>query len=644
MDHEDQIDALLEGLPDEYKPVIDQIEGRETPPTLTEIHEKLLHHEAKLAATVGSSIIHVSANMVQQKGQGSYQNKNKNHNNYYNNQQRPQSNNFDWQQKPRASRPYLGKCQICGTQGHGAKRCPQLQTYQAAAQSLFTPWQGQPRANIAAANPYTANNWLLDSGATHHITSDLQNLQLHQPYEGGEAVIIADGSNQSITHTGSLTLPSQHKNIVPSDVLCVPKINKNLISVYGLCNTNQVSVKFFPSSFQVKDLNTGTRLIQGKTKAQLYQWPTGNSLPTAMFASPSPKATLSSWHSRLGHPSISILNKTISQFFLPVSQLSQKNLSCSDCLINKSHKLSFSTSSITSTRPLEIIFSDVWSSPILSTDQFKYYLILVDHYTTYTWLYPIKLKSQVKEVFVAYKKLVENRFQHKIGTLFSDNGGEFLALKAYLQEHGISHLTSPPHTPEHNGVAERKHRHVVETGLTLMTQAMMPKEYWTFAFAAAIYLINRMPTPNLDFHSPYQKLFTKAPNYNRLRVFGCQCFPWLRPYTQIKMEYRSKPCVFLGYSTTQSAYFCLHLPTMRFYTSRHVAFQECLPLCNIWLQWYPKLHALSSKLRWALPTSNYTCASSDFVISTAVFIPVFGFSPNIATVAVPTSSGIVSFL
>ena len=257
------------------------------------------------------------------------------------------------------------------------------------------------------------------------------------------------------------------------------------------------------------------------SKEKLYEWPVMNFVPAAMFVSPSLKATLSSWHSRLGHPSIAILNKTLSKFSLPVSQLSSNTLSCSDCLINKSHKLSFSTSSITSTRPLEIIFSDVWSSPIISTDQYKYYLILVDHFTKNTWLYPLKQKSQVKEIFPAYKELVENRFQRRIGTLFTDNGGEFMVMKAYLQSHGISHLTSPPHTPEHNGAAERKHRHVVETGLTLMSQASMPKTYWPFAFAAAIYLINRLPTPNLEYQSPYEKLFQKAPNYNRLRVFGC---------------------------------------------------------------------------------------------------------------------------
>ena len=168
----------------------------------------------------------------------------------------------------------------------------------------FTPWQSH--ANMAAENPYTANNWLLDSGATHHITSDLQNLSLHQPYEQGETVVIADGSNQSITHMGSSSLLSQNKPIALHDVLCVPNIHKNLISVYRLCNTNKVLVELFPSSFKVKDLTTGTRLIQGNTKGQLYEWPRVTSTPTAFFTSPTSKATMFSWNSRLGHPSFSI--------------------------------------------------------------------------------------------------------------------------------------------------------------------------------------------------------------------------------------------------------------------------------------------------------------------------------------------------
>ena len=216
----------------------------------------------------------------------------------------------------------------------------------------------------------------------------------------------------------------------------------------------------------------------------------------------------------------------------------------------------------------------MWSSPIISVDQYKYYLVLVDHYTRYTWCYPLKQKSQVRETFIAFKALVEVHFASKIRNLFSDNGGEFVALRSFLSEHGISHFTSPPHTPEHNGIAERKHRHIVETGLTLLHQASLPTKYWTYAFAVAVYLINRLPSQVTDAISPYAKLFGRPPNYLKLRVFGCLCFPWLRPYNTHKLQPRSLPCIFMGYSLTQSAYMCLHLPTGRLYVSRHVQFVE----------------------------------------------------------------------
>ena len=83
-----------------------------------------------------------------------------------------------------------------------------------------------------------------------------------------------------------------------------------------------------------------------------------------------------------------------------------------------------------------------------------------------------------------------------------------------------------------------------------------------------------MPTEVLQGVSPYAKLFQKPPNYLKLRVFGCLCFPWPRPYTMNKLDNRSLPCAFIGYSLTQSAYLCLDITTGRIYTSRHVQFVE----------------------------------------------------------------------
>lgn len=83
-----------------------------------------------------------------------------------------------------------------------------------------------------------------------------------------------------------------------------------------------------------------------------------------------------------------------------------------------------------------------------------------------------------------------------------------------------------------------------------------------------------MPTPTIHLQTPYEKLFKSPPNYTKLKIFGCLCYPWLKPYNSHKLESNSKLCVFLGYSNTQSAYFCLDPNTSRVYVSRHVKFVE----------------------------------------------------------------------
>lgn len=98
--------------------------------------------------------------------------------------------------------------------------------------------------------------------------------------------------------------------------------------------------------------------------------------------------------------------------------------------------------------------------------------------------------------------------------------------------------------------------------------------YWSYAFFAAVYLVNRLPTPTLSGANPYEKLFHQAPNYLKLQVFGCLCYPWLRLYTTNNLACRSTPCIFLGYSLAQSVFLCLDPNSTRIYVSHHVQFIE----------------------------------------------------------------------
>lgn len=257
--------------------------------------------------------------------------------------------------------------------------------------------------------------------------------------------------------------------------------------------------------------------------------------------------------------------------------LENKNFHCNSCHINKSHKLPFSVSSIKTTTPLELIFSDVWGpSPITSVNGFQYYLVFVDHFTRYSWIYPLKNKTEVVTIFPQFHKKIETMFSHKVKSIYTDGGAEYIKLKPYFNSNGISHYVSLPYTPEHIGIAERKHRHIVETALTLLSHSQVPQKFWCFAFHMAVHLINRMPIAQLNNKYPYEILFGSSPNYLTLRVFGCLCYPWLCPYSQNKLSNRSMPCVFLGYSTQHHAYQCYHPPTKKLYISRYMTFHELI--------------------------------------------------------------------
>ena len=197
----------------------------------------------------------------------------------------------------------------------------------------------------------------------------------------------------------------------------------------------------------------------------------------------------------------------------------------------------------------------------------------MDHFTKYIWFYPLTRKSYVSSTFVNFKQLVENYFSTKIKTLFSDNGGEYLGLRPFLASHGIIHLTTPPHTLDHNGYSERRHCHINETNLTLLHQASIPLTFWPFVFAIAVYLINQMPKRNLSFSSSFEKLFHKILDSTKLRMLGCLCYPWLRVYSSHKLDPKSS-LIFLGYSLTQSVFFCFDLTLRKNFVSHHAQFVE----------------------------------------------------------------------
>lgn len=248
---------------------------------------------------------------------------------------------------------------------------------------------------------------------------------------------------------------------------------------------------------------------------------------------------------------------------------------CCACQLAKSHKLSFSSSTSKAFHSLVLVHSDLWGPvPILSTTSARYFLLFVNDFSRFTWIYVLHSKDQVSSTFLKFKALVETQFNLSIKNLQSDNGGEFKALAPHLSKHGIHHQFSCPYTSEQNGRAERKIRHIVETDLSLLNTASLPFKFWTYAFQIVVHLINCMATPTLQHMSPFQILFHKLPDYRFFKTFSCLCYPYLRPYSSNKLLHRSAPCIFLGCNLSYKGYLCLHHSTNRIYITRHVIFDE----------------------------------------------------------------------
>jgi hypothetical protein len=122
---------------------------------------------------------------------------------------------------------------------------------------------------------------------------------------------------------------------------------------------------------------------------------------------------------------------------------------------------------------MDLVFSDVWGPAPTSVGRNNYYVSFIDDYSKSTWVYFLHHKSKVFERFCDFQNLVERQFDRKILAIQIDWGGEYQSLNSFFQCVGIAHHVSCPHAHQHNGLAERKHRHIVEVGLSLLV--FLPK-------------------------------------------------------------------------------------------------------------------------------------------------------------------------
>jgi hypothetical protein len=314
----ESVSFLLKGLGSEYDPFVTSVTTRVDPLSVDELYGHLFAHEMRLEQQILSIDVHPpAANITTRtsnfRGRGFCGRGSRPYNQgrgSFNNRGRGSYFSTD----AASSRPI---CQICGKPGHTTVRCYYQQDQPESSQPPKPYQPSNPQGYYSTPILPAEELWYPDTGATHHLTGHLQNLNLAQEeYHGQDQIRIGDGTGLNISHTGTASLPLSRRKFILQQILHIPSICKNLMSVRKFALDNSVFFEFHASYFLIKDKQTRLLLHHGHLKDGLYQL-----LPSPSSSSSSinqalvgERTTPVSWHKLLGHPAFRIVHRVLSQF------------------------------------------------------------------------------------------------------------------------------------------------------------------------------------------------------------------------------------------------------------------------------------------------------------------------------------------
>ena len=246
---------------------------------------------------------------------------------------------------------------------------------------------------------------------------------------------------------------------------------------------------------------------------------------------------------------------------------------CEECVLGKHPRTSFSrTAEYRAKEQLRLIHIDIYR-PI--TPKFfsveRYFISFIDDFSRKTWVYFLKEKSEVFQVFKRFKAMVEKETNMHIKYVKSNRGGELLK---YCEEQRIRRFLTTPYSPQQNGVAERKNRTILDMVRTMLKSKNVPKEFWAEVVQCAIYVQNRCPHAKLNEKTLQEVWSGRKLSVSHLKVFGNIAYGHVPAQQRTKPKDRSKKYVFIGYNEKTKAYRLFNHITKKVIMSRDVQIDE----------------------------------------------------------------------
>ncbi|CAI7744072.1 unnamed protein product [Closterium sp. NIES-53] len=400
------------------------------------------------------------------------------------------------------------------------------------------------------------HTFTLDFGASRSFFRDSTTLT---PLRRPVAVSLADPSGGQVLAHSSTVLPCP---AAPSGLLSrlhLPSFSTNLVSGADLQDAwvDQFTPGAPPSVSASGQVAASSQVFAAASRSS----------PASAPCSCRPLAheTLL-WHHRLGHPSLPRLRGMVSRALVSGLPRSLPPLplgpapTCVPCVEGRQRAAPHSSSFPPTEAPLQTLHMDVWGpARVRGQGHERYFLLIVDDYSRYTTVFPLRSKGEVPGVLIDWIR---------------DKSGEFSSdlLRAFCRLEGIRQTFTLPASPQQNGIAERRIGMVMDVARTSMIHAAAPHFLWPFAVQYAAHRINLQPRVSLPETTPTLRWTGKVGDASAFRVWGSWAF--VRDTAADKLSSRAVPCVFLGFPPDAPRWPFYHPTLRRVLSSQDVMFDE----------------------------------------------------------------------
>ncbi|KAJ9547812.1 hypothetical protein OSB04_020355 [Centaurea solstitialis] len=466
-------------------------------------------------------------------------------------------------------------CFNCNQKGHWKRNCPALLAEMKKQKAIEAGTSGMFTIDLFT---YDSDSWVLDTGCGTHICTTFQGLRSEERLKPGQMELrMGNGAKVAAVARGiyDLELPNG-LTLSLSKCLFVPSITRNIVSFSQLRKAGFMFI--FSDDDSILAYLHNVLYFVAKPHNGIYEIDLQNSRNYESMYNVNNKRIKRGlnqtylWHCRLGHINKKRIAKLQADGVLDPCDDSYDV--CESCLMGKMTKAPFKGKPERATELLEIIHTDVCGPFSLTTrNGHRYFITFTDDFSRFGYVYLMRNKSESFDFFKEFQNEVENQLGKKIKRLRSDRGREYLSQEFidHLREHGIVSQLTPPGTPQHNGVSERRNRTLLDMVRSMMSRTTLPKSFWGYALETAARILNNAPTKKTN-KTPYELWTGKIPKVSYMKIWGCEAY--VKREASSKLDPRSEKCIFVGYPKETIGYYFYKPSENKVFVARRGDFLE----------------------------------------------------------------------